>query len=293
MTHKKNILTIAGSDSSGGAGIQADLKTFEALNTYGASVITSITAQNTLGVQDVYDLPTEIISKQLDSVFSDIQFSAIKIGMLKNQAFIKVIANKLKEVSPQIIILDPVMVSTSGHALLDNDAMQSLTENLFPLSTLITPNLPEAAALLGKGQAWVAKNLKQSCSELIEAYSLKAVLLKGGHLEGDTCIDTLATLNRTDIQQVTSNENTVEFRTFTYKKIATKNTHGTGCTLSSAIAAFMAKGNTLEKSIAYAGEFLQQALSTSDLQKVGRGNGPVNHHSGSISSAINSKRHVV
>lgn len=280
MTHKKNVLTIAGSDSSGGAGIQADLKTFEALNTYGASVITSITAQNTLGVQDVYDLPTEIISKQLDSVFSDIKFSAIKIGMLKNQSFIKIIAKKLSNVSPHIIILDPVMVSTSGHNLLDADAITTLTDLLFPLANLITPNIPEAAALLGTDKAWIEENLKEACYKLVETYSLKAVLLKGGHLSGDTCLDTLVwTTDNHDQQAKYKNTESLQCTTFEYAKIDTKNTHGTGCTLSSAIAAFMAQGEKLEKAVMHAGEFLQAALRTSDLQNVGSGNGPVNHHS--------------
>lgn len=279
MTHKKNVLTIAGSDSSGGAGIQADLKTFEALNTYGASVITSITAQNTLGVQDVYDLPNEIISKQLDSVFSDIKFSAIKIGMLKNQSFIKIIAKKLRDVSPQIIILDPVMVSTSGHNLLDTDAISTLTDHLFPLADLITPNIPEAAALLNTDKAWIEKNLKEACYKLIETYSLKAVLLKGGHLPGDVCLDTLVWVSDNNEQQEEhSSENPIKCTSFEYAKIDTKNTHGTGCTLSSAIAAFMAQGEKLEEAVAHAGEFLQAALRTADLQNVSNGNGPVNHH---------------
>ena len=280
MIHKQNVLTIAGSDSSGGAGIQADLKTFEALNTYGASVITSITAQNTLGVQAVYDLPAEMISKQLNSVFSDITFSAIKIGMLKNQSFIKIIADKLKSLSPNIIILDPVMVSTSGHSLLDDDAIFSLTDQLFPLADLITPNIPEAAALLGKEKSWVENNLNAACNQLLETYSLKAVLLKGGHLTGDVCVDTLAWTAEFNGQHTkANNEGSLQYRTFNYTKISTKNTHGTGCTLSSAIAAFMAQGEPLEKAVMNAGEFLQAALRTANLQNVGSGNGPVNHHS--------------
>jgi hydroxymethylpyrimidine/phosphomethylpyrimidine kinase len=270
MNHKKNVLTIAGSDSSGGAGIQADLKTFEALNTYGASVITSITAQNTLGVQAVYDLPADFVAQQLDSVFSDIEFSAIKIGMLKNQSLINTIADKLKQNKTELIILDPVMVSTSGHSLLDKDAMLSLTSQLFPLAHLITPNIPEAAALLDTEQHWVEENLQQACTMLIETYSLKAVLLKGGHLSGDYCLDTLASR---------SNKGSIEYSTYKHTKIKTQNTHGTGCSLSSAIAAFMARGESLEKAVSSASKFLQAALRTSDLQNVGTGNGPVNHHS--------------
>lgn len=275
MNHKKNVLTIAGSDSSGGAGIQADIKTFEALNTYSASVITSVTAQNTQGVQKIFDLPDDIVSSQLNSVFSDITFSAVKIGMLKKQSYIEIVARKLKEYSP-IVVLDPVMISSSGYRLLDENALLSLIHNIFPLTSLITPNIPEAACLLEQKEAWVEGNLKESCKRLIEKFSLEAVLLKGGHLSGAYCKDTLALKNHT---------NMIQYHTFEHPKQLTQNSHGTGCTLASAIAAFLAKDFPLEKAVKYAGEFLQIALSANNLQNVGHSNGPLNHHAYKLSIA--------
>lgn len=273
MTHKKNVLTIAGSDSSGGAGIQADLKTFEALNVYGASVITSVTAQNTLGVQSVYDLPAKFIAQQLESVFSDIEISAVKIGMLKRTDFINVIHNMLESQPNLKIVLDPVMVSTSGHSLIDEDAKKALAEQLFPLTDLITPNIPEAAVLIDQDASWVEHNLELACTKLFEKYNLKAILLKGGHMQGDHCLDMLAIKNEQTL--------TIHNHLFNYKKIDTQNTHGTGCSLSSAIAAYLAQGKKLEDAVKLAGLFLQKALLNAKLQNVGHGHGPVNHRSGS------------
>lgn len=275
MTHKKNVLTIAGSDSSGGAGIQADIKTFEALHVYSASVITSVTAQNTQGVQSVYDLPASFITQQLESVFSDITISAVKIGMLKRTDFIDAIHNILKKQPTLKVVLDPVMVSTSGHSLIDDDAKEALANKLFPLTYLITPNIPEAAVLLERETSWVENNLELACTTLFEKYDLKAVLLKGGHMQGEYCLDTLAVRNKQ-----THSINKYEFK---YKKIDTQNTHGTGCSLSSAITAYLAQDKSLEDAVRLAGVFLQKAILNANLQNVGSGHGPINHSSGSYS----------
>lgn len=271
MIHKKNVLTIAGSDSSGGAGIQADLKTFEALGVYGASVITSITAQNTLGVQSIYDLPVHIVESQLTSVLSDIEFSAIKLGMLKTAEQIIAIANVLADYAAEFIVLDTVMISSSGYRLQEESASKQMIHSLFPLSDLITPNIPEAAALINKSESWVSKHLGETCSLLMTRYPLKAVLLKGGHAQENICTDTLA------IRQPGSAE--LLFKTYSHPKIPTKNTHGTGCTLASAIAAYIAQDNDLITAIELAGSYLQTALKSSDQLRVGTGFGPLNHHS--------------
>lgn len=268
MNHKKNVLTIAGSDSSGGAGIQADIKTFEALNVYSSSIITSVTAQNTLGVQKIFDLPDDMISSQLDSVFADIHFSAVKIGMLKKQSYIDIVSRKLRDNSPIIIVLDPVMISTSGQRLLDENAIKSMTEKLFPLADLITPNIPEASALLEKDHTSIELDLKEACEQLINKFSLKAVLLKGGHLSGGICEDTLA---------FKDSFNKIQYCAFKYTKIPSMNTHGTGCTLASAITAFMAQGFPIDIAVKNAGKYLQDTLVSTDLLKVGHGKGPLNH----------------
>lgn len=273
MNHKKNVLTIAGSDSSGGAGIQADIKTFEALNVYSASVITSITAQNTRSVQSVFDLPSHLISKQLDAVCSDTDFSAIKIGMLKCIEYIELVSQKLSEYTLTNIVLDPVMVSTSGHILLDEQAKATLCSTLFPLTTLITPNIPEAASLLNTSSEWVEQNTQEAAQKLFEAFDLNAVLLKGGHMESPRCIDTLAFKP--------THKDSLQIHTFTYPKIDTLNTHGTGCTLSSAITAHLAQGLSLSASIEKAGVFVHKALKYAYLQHVGAGHGPLNHRSAS------------
>lgn len=270
MNHKRNVLTIAGSDSSGGAGIQADIKTFEALNVYGASVITAVTSQNTLGVQSVYELPVAVLESQLQAVFADIEFSAIKIGMLKSTEHIQALAEILKTYTPPDIVLDPVLISTSGFRLQDETATQTLIDVLFPLTTLITPNIPEAAYLLKREQDWVSHHPAEACKLLIRTFSLNAVLLKGGHTENQYCIDTLAHKN--------SDSANIEIASYPYQKQDISNTHGTGCTLASGIAAFLANGYDLTSAVESAGKFLQLALKNSDRQKVGKGIGPLNHN---------------
>lgn len=254
-------LTIAGSDSGGGAGIQADLKTFSALGVYGASVITAVTAQNTRTVTAIQEVDTAVISAQIDAVLDDLTVNAIKIGMLSSPEIIRTVATHLQGYTGPIV-LDPVMVAKSGDALLQPKAVSALIENLMPVATLLTPNLPEAAILLGQPEAGSADAM-QSQGEALLALGPKAVLIKGGHAKGDICTDLLVTRS-----------GTVEFNT---PRIATQNTHGTGCTLSSAIAANLAKGCDLENSVRAAHSYLQGAIIASDGLLIGSGHGPVHH----------------
>ncbi len=255
-------LTIAGSDSGGGAGIQADLKAFSALGIYGASVITAVTAQNTLGVTAVHGIPTDVIRAQIDAVLSDLNVAAIKIGMLATPEIIQVVADGIKEFDGAVV-LDPVMVAKSGNRLLAKEAIISLKEVLLPLSTLVTPNLPEAAELLGGAEATDSEIAKHQGSAIC-ALGANAVLMKGGHASGEQCDDWLI-------------ENNAEPVCFTSRRIDTKNTHGTGCTLSSAIAANLAKGQQLTEAVSNAHRYLHQAILQADQLKVGSGHGPVHH----------------
>ena len=215
-------LTIAGSDSGGGAGVQADLKTFSALGAYGMSVITALTAQNTQGVQAVHAVPPEFISAQCQAVFSDIRVDAVKIGMLADAEIIGAVAAALRQWQPACIVLDPVMVAKGGHRLLADAAVDALRQQLLPLASLVTPNLPEAAALLGCNEATSETEMVAQGEALLKT-GCQAVLMKGGHLAGDNSPDWLI-----------STQGTMPFRAM---RIATQNTHGTGCTLSSAITA--------------------------------------------------------
>ena len=273
MNHKKNVLTIAGSDSSGGAGIQADLKTFEALKVYGASVISAVTSQNTQGVQSVYNLPPAVFESQLQAAFTDIHFSAIKIGMIKSVEHINLLAELLKTFCASNIVLDPVMISSSGFRLQDETATQAMVDKLFPLTTLVTPNIPEAAALLNCTPTWVHQHPAESCSRLLQNFALNAVLLKGGHTEEAYCLDTLALTD-----SASGNLQIIDYR---YPKQAQKNTHGTGCTLASAVAAYLALDYDLASAVDFAGQYLQQALKNADRLKVGKGIGPLNHQDAS------------
>ena len=254
----KKILTIAGSDSSGGAGIQADIKAMSALGGYAMSVICSVTAQNTMGVNGVYDMSPEAVAAQIDAVFEDIEVDAVKIGMVSNAGIAKAVADKLAEYKPPIIICDPVMVSTSGHALIKDDAKAVVLEKIFPIATLVTPNIPEAEAITGIKID--SEEAIKAALDKIRAMGCENVLIKGGHSSGDA-VDTLLCGN--------------EVCTFTSKRINTKNTHGTGCTLSSAIATLMAQGNDVKSAVAKAKEYLTHALE--NAYDVGHGHGPVNH----------------
>ncbi|MFE8700215.1 bifunctional hydroxymethylpyrimidine kinase/phosphomethylpyrimidine kinase [Cytobacillus sp. FJAT-54145] len=251
-------LTIAGSDSSGGAGIQADLKTFSALKVYGMSVITAVTAQNTTGVRSIATIPTNIIQDQMEAVLEDIPVGAVKIGMLSSSHVIKTVVSTLVNVKATNIVLDPVMVSKSGHHLLEYEAVQTLKEDLIPIATIVTPNLPEAEAILGR-KILCEEDMKEACQQLNEL-GPKYVLLKGGHLEGDP-VDVLY--------------DGTEFHHFYQERILTKNTHGTGCTLSSAIAAHLAKGNSVVDSVHLAKEYITGAIQHSI--SIGQGHGPTHH----------------
>jgi hydroxymethylpyrimidine/phosphomethylpyrimidine kinase len=255
-------LTIAGSDSSGGAGIQADLKTFAAFGVYGASVITALTAQNTRGVSGVHEVPPDFVTAQLDAVFDDLDIAAVKIGMVAQVSTIEAIAAALSRRTPKHVVLDPVMVATSGDRLLSTDAVSALRECLFPLASLITPNLPEAAALLGDSVASDAAAIAKQGRQLL-AMGARAVLIKGGHGKGSESIDYL--FFGSDVIALPA------------PRIPTANTHGTGCSLSSAIAAGLAKGEILETAVRDAKTWISAAIAAADSLGVGHGHGPIHH----------------
>jgi hydroxymethylpyrimidine/phosphomethylpyrimidine kinase len=255
-------LTIAGSDSSGGAGIQADLKTFAALGVYGASVITALTAQNTLRVSGIHHVPAEFVTAQISAVFSDLAVGAVKIGMVAQLATIDAIAAGLKRWSPKHVVLDPVMVATSGDRLLAADAIAALRAKLIPFASVITPNLPEAAALLDEPVAASEAAIEDQGKRLL-AMGCRAVLIKGGHGQGAESIDYLFDANGTIALAA--------------PRIATQNTHGTGCSLSSAIAAGLAKGEGLETAVRNAKAWISAAISAADRFSVGHGHGPIHH----------------
>jgi len=258
-------LTIAGSDSSGGAGIQADLKTFAALGVYGASVITALTAQNTTGVSGIHQVPAEFVTAQIDAVFADLDVAAVKIGMVAHPPVIDAIVAGLKHWSPKHVVLDPVMVATSGDRLLAAEAVDALRTKLIPLASVITPNLPEAAALLDEAVAADEATVEKQGRRLL-ALGCKAVLIKGGHGEGAESIDYLV-----DSSGVTA---------LAAPRVATKNTHGTGCSLSSAIAAGLAKGEGMETAVRNAKAWVSAAIAAADRFSVGRGHGPIHHFHG-------------
>ncbi len=255
-------VTIAGSDSSGGAGIQADLKTFSALGVYGASVIAALTAQNTTGVRAIHPVPGPFIHDQLDAVFSDLAVKAVKIGMVGGIEAIEAVADGLRQWKGAPVVLDPVMVATSGDPLLDAGAERALVEELFPLADLITPNLQEVARLLDSAIAPDETAMRSQAEELL-ALGARAVLIKGGHGEGADAVDILL-----DGEQ---------WHVLRAPRVETENSHGTGCTLSSAIAAFMAKGETLSDAVASAKAYVTESLRHADELKIGNGSGPVHH----------------
>lgn len=265
------VLTIAGSDSSGGAGIQADLKTMTAMKTYGMSVITALTAQNTTGVYGIYPVTPEFVRQQMDCVFQDIFPSAVKIGMTARADLIRVIGEKLREAKAENIVLDPVMVSTSGRRLLEEDAVKSLTRCLFPCAKLITPNIPEAQVLTGL-RIQTLQDMEKAAGILGETYET-AVLLKGGHQAAPGNADSRNDVSKEEARDVLYHEGT--FTWFLAERIHNPNSHGTGCTLSSAIACGLAMGQTLEESIRQAKLYLHQALAFG--LNLGQGNGPLNH----------------
>jgi hydroxymethylpyrimidine/phosphomethylpyrimidine kinase len=255
-------LTIAGSDSSGGAGVQADLKTFAALSVYSASVITALTAQNTTGVHGIHQVPADFVTAQIDAVFGDLDVKAVKIGMVAQRATIDAIVAGLACWSPKHVVLDPVMVATSGDHLLAKDAVASLRSDLIPRASLITPNLPEAAALLEEAVATRETEIASQGERLL-AMGCRAVLIKGGHGQGSESIDYFFDGSRTIALAA--------------PRIATQNTHGTGCSLSSAIAAGLAKGESMETAVRAAKAWISAAIAAADRLDVGHGHGPVHH----------------
>jgi hydroxymethylpyrimidine/phosphomethylpyrimidine kinase len=255
-------LTIAGSDSSGGAGIQADLKTFAALGVYGASAITALTAQNTRGVDAVHVVPPDFVLAQMKAVARDLKVDAIKIGMLATGAVVAVVAEGLGDFAGVPVVLDPVMVAASGDALLDDDAVATLRSKLLPLATLITPNLPEAAKLLDATEARDEREMAEQAQK-IKALGAQAMLIKGGHAKGAKAVDLLI-------------DGEGEMR-LEAPRVATNNTHGTGCTLSSAIAAELAKGATLREAVAKGKVYIMAAIGAADELRIGKGRGPVHH----------------
>lgn len=252
------LLTIAGSDSGGGAGIQADLKTFAAHGAYGMSVVTAITAQNTREVTALHEVPAEIVSAQIDAVVSDIGADAVKIGMLSSMAILEVVAAGLERHRPPLVVLDPVMIAKSGDSLISGEAIDQLSATLLPLATLVTPNLPEAERLVGHP---VESDDQRRAAARKLAQRGPAVLIKGGHGHGDEVTDLLF-----DGQ---------EFHNWTHPRIKTTSTHGTGCTLSSAIACRLAWGDELPAAVSGAIEYLHDAIRTA--YPLGGGHGPVNH----------------
>jgi len=255
-------LTIAGSDSSGGAGIQADLKTFAALGVYGASAITALTAQNTRGVAAIHDVPPDFITAQIDAVFSDLAVGAVKIGMLARTGVIEAVAAALDRWKANNIVLDPVMVATSGDRLLAPDAIDALKRILIPRARVVTPNLPEAAVLLDTGIAADEREMEAQAAGIL-ALGAQAVLIKGGHGADAMSVDLLF-----DGPTVTR---------YAAKRIPTHNTHGTGCTLSSAIAAGLAKGQELAHAARIAKAYVTDAIAGADRLAVGQGHGPIHH----------------
>ncbi len=262
QVHTPIALTIAGSDSGGGAGIQADLKAFSALGVFGCSAISSLTAQNTLGVQGVFPVPPEFVQQQIHSVLSDLAVGAIKTGMLATADIIRAVADSLAAFVAIPLVVDPVMIATSGDRLLDEDAVAVLIEQLLPRATLITPNLHEAAALLNQPLAADIKTMQRQGEALLDL-GAKAVLMKGGHSGASEATDLLVTA--------------AGVKAFSAARLQTRNTHGTGCTLASAIAAGLAKGLSLDESVAQAKHYLHAALAASEKLHIGQGSGPVHH----------------
>ena len=255
----KTVLTIAGSDSSGGAGIQADLKVMTAHGVYGMSVITAVTAQNTLGVRAVRELEADMVCAQLDAVLSDIRPDAVKTGMVASAALIRTIAGKLTEYQAENIVVDPVMVSTSGARLISEEAIETLKEKLFPLATVITPNIPEAEVLADM-EIETVQDMEKAAEVIGTRYGC-SVLLKGGHQKNDAS-DLLWQKDKKPVW-------------FHGVRIDNPNTHGTGCTLSSAIASNLAKGRDLETSVEAAKRYISEALAA--MLDLGSGSGPMNH----------------
>ena len=263
MKKYNRVLTIAGSDSGGGAGIQADIKAISAMGCYAASAITAITVQNTLGVQAVHPVPLEILEGQIDAVLSDIGADAIKIGMLHSSEVVNLVAKMIEKYEIRNVVLDPVMVSTSGHRLIEEDAVEVIKTRLMPLARVITPNVPEAEILAGCSIS-SEDDFDEIARKLSENTGI-SVLLKAGHLSGDNLVDYFYNAEDATMTKLPS------------KRVHTRNTHGTGCTLSSAFAAALAKGEDLTAAAVSAKKYIEQAIISGADYEIGGGHGPVNH----------------
>jgi len=260
----KRILIVAGSDSGGGAGIQADIKTASALGVFAMTAVTAVTAQNTRGVRSVHMIPPAIVAEQIEATLTDIGADAIKIGMLGSAAIVKAVAKSLRKHARAIpIVLDPVMISTSGHSLLAKDAIAALKSNLLPLATLVTPNIPEAKALVGMRGG--KRDAAERAGRALVSMGATSALIKGGHATGATIDDVLVWHGGVEV--------------YAFPRIKTMHTHGTGCTLSTAIACGLAKGDSLPLAVGRAREFVQRAIETAP--GLGKGHGPLNHLYGS------------
>ena len=259
----RRVLTIAGSDSSGGAGIQADLKTFAANGCYGMSVITALTAQNTQGVAAIHAAPVDFVAKQIDAVLADVGADAVKIGMLFSPELIETVARKLQEYRVARIVLDPVMVAQSGDKLLRDDAVAALKTHLIPLAEIVTPNIPEAEVLLGT-RIGTLDGAAAAAEELMR-FGCRNVLVKGGHLAGEASDDCLFLGAEKRLVRLAG------------ARIETRNNHGTGCTLSSAIAAFLARGFEMEEAVRRAKAYVAAAIQAGAAYRIGHGHGPVHH----------------
>lgn len=263
MKSYRRVLTIAGSDSGGGAGIQADIKAISAMGCFAASAITAVTVQNTVGVQAVHPMPLDILEGQIDCVLSDIGADAIKIGMLHSAEVVEVVARMLEKYGIRNVVLDPVMVSTSGHRLIEESAIEVITKRLVPLARVITPNIPEAEILSGRK----IENEEDfpEVAKMLSFGNKVSVLLKAGHLTGDDLVDYFYNAENGEVTLLPS------------KRVYTKNTHGTGCTLSSAFAAALARGEELSTAAESAKKYIEQAIISGAEYTIGHGHGPVNH----------------
>lgn len=262
MKHYTTVLTIAGSDSGGGAGIQADIKTISALGCYATTAITAITVQNTVGVEAVHPVPVDFVKGQIEAVLSDIGADAVKIGMLQSAEIVRAVAEMLRKYKVGNVVLDPVMVSTSGHRLIEEEAIDTLRRELIPLARVITPNIPEAEILLGGEEIRSQASLPEMATRLSASCGV-SVLLKAGHLSEDELTDILYDKETDKLLRLTS------------KRIRTRNTHGTGCTMSSALAASLAKGETLQQAASSAKTFISNAIIAGADYEIGHGHGPV------------------
>lgn len=255
------VLSVAGSDPSGGAGIQADLKTFSALGAYGAAAITALTAQNTRGVSGVFPIPGEFVTEQLDALFTDLDVRAVKTGMLGGPDVVDAVAGAVARYGVRHLVVDPVMVAASGDRLVSDETIAAVRDRLVPLATLVTPNLPEAAALAGWDE--VTADTMAKAGEAMRALGAGAALVKGGHVDGDEAVDVLVDA-----------DGTAEYRA---PRVRTRNNHGTGCTLASAIAARLAHGASLREAVDVGKRYVTAALQAADTLAVGKGSGPVHH----------------